>query len=59
MIDWGIYKSNKVFYHELEEEKKLKRSLFGFSCASISKSFKLEAKQKNIEKQPQFNTPLE
>ncbi|KAL4431577.1 hypothetical protein ABPG74_017282 [Tetrahymena malaccensis] len=31
MIEWGIYKSNKVYYKELEEEKKKQHSLFGFS----------------------------
>lgn len=36
MIDWGIYKSNKIYYQELEEDKKIKRSFFGFSFGKKS-----------------------
>jgi len=40
LIEWGLYKSNKVYYQELEEDKKIKRSLFGFSFMSLSRNMK-------------------
>jgi len=35
-----LYKSNKIYYQELEEDKKIKRSLFGFSFLSLSRNMK-------------------
>ncbi|KAL4477034.1 hypothetical protein ABPG72_011731 [Tetrahymena utriculariae] len=53
MIEWGIYKSNKVYYKELEEEKKKQHSLFGFTetFGMLADKFKsLLLKQSSSEK---------
>lgn len=50
LIDWGIYKSNKIYYKEIEEQKKtMKVSFFSFSIASLTKSLKSVAALEKVE----------
>ncbi|KAL4475075.1 hypothetical protein ABPG74_001771 [Tetrahymena malaccensis] len=48
LVRWGIYKSNKILYKELEEQKKKNRSLFQFSfqLSSLLASYKRSDKKK-------------
>ncbi|KAL4431571.1 hypothetical protein ABPG74_017276 [Tetrahymena malaccensis] len=51
LIRWGIYKSNKVLYKELEEQKSKKRRLFqlSFQVSSLLASYRRQEK-KNLTK---------
>ncbi|KAL4477029.1 hypothetical protein ABPG72_011726 [Tetrahymena utriculariae] len=61
LIRWGIYKSNKILYKELDEQKKKKKNLFdlSFSISSLlasynRKSQKFETPKQNVRGSQEF-----